>query len=195
MAALSGADTLADSKARVVTVAFGPGLNTAPLAGPSGPENHHIVPNRIEIDAGDVIEFVFAGFHQIRVYQKGVKLSDVIDLLPPPCRDNATLPACIASGFPFPLLPSDSDGDTQPDLPVYYEGISPIVAPLPVTINPTTMAQQVVLPSRSAAQNRSETVSFPEPGRYLVICAVIPHLNDKMYAWVVVKNRGNGHDH
>jgi hypothetical protein len=33
-----------------------------------------------------------------------------------------------------------------------------------------------------------------------VICAVLPHFNDKMYAWVEVRPRGNGggnggHDH
>jgi hypothetical protein len=100
------------------------------------------------------------------------------------------IPGCTAAGL-FPIIQIDSplDGDMLPDLPVYYEGISPIVPPVEVTANPTTGAPQVVLPARSAAQNRSETVSFPEPGRYLVICAVLPHFNDKMYAWVHVTER------
>lgn len=29
--------------------------------------------------------------------------------------------------------------------------------------------------------------TFSEPGRYLVICAVVPHFFVKMYAWVIVK--------
>jgi len=43
------------------------------------------------------------------------------------------------------------------------------------------------------------TLSFLEPGRFLVICAVLPHFNDKMYAWIEVRPRGQGgggdHDH
>ena len=37
-----------------------------------------------------------------------------------------------------------------------------------------------------------EPVSFLKPGRYLVICAVLPHFNDKMSAWVEVRPRGQG---
>ena len=43
----------------------------------------------------------------------------------------------------------------------------------------------------SVAQNRVEGVAFLNPGRYLVICAVLPHFNDGMYAWVEVSGRGN----
>ena len=41
----------------------------------------------------------------------------------------------------------------------------------------------------SLAQNRVEAVSFLKPGRYLVICAVLEHFNDGMYA--IVEVRGN----
>ena len=34
--------------------------------------------------------------------------------------------------------------------------------------------------------NRVEPVSFPEPGTYLVICNVTPHLRDGMFAYVKV---------
>jgi hypothetical protein len=42
-----------------------------------------------------------------------------------------------------------------------------------------------------------ETVAFLQPGRYLVICAVLPHFNDKMYAWIEVRggDAQNQHDH
>jgi hypothetical protein len=35
-------------------------------------------------------------------------------------------------------------------------------------------------------------VSFLNPGRYLVICAVLEHFNDGMYAIVEVSDRGQG---
>jgi len=34
--------------------------------------------------------------------------------------------------------------------------------------------------------DRVEVVRFPQPGLYLVICAVLPHFNDGMYGWVRV---------
>ena len=46
----------------------------------------------------------------------------------------------------------------------------------------------------SYAQNRVEPVSFNKTGRFLVICAVLPHLNDGMFAWVEVRNRGHHDD-
>jgi hypothetical protein len=42
------------------------------------------------------------------------------------------------------------------------------------------------------AVNRIEPITFLEPGRYLVICAVLEHFNDAMYAWEVSRDRGNG---
>ena len=35
-------------------------------------------------------------------------------------------------------------------------------------------------------QDRVEVVHFPDPGRYLVICGVLPHFNDGMYGYVEV---------
>jgi uncharacterized cupredoxin-like copper-binding protein len=60
---------------------------------------------------------------------------------------------------------------------LYYHGILPAGGPppgIPVTTNP------------SNAQNRVESVSFPEPGIYLVICNIRPHFNDGMFAFVKV---------
>jgi hypothetical protein len=42
--------------------------------------------------------------------------------------------------------------------------------------------------------NRIEPVVFEEPGRYLVICAVLEHFNDGMMAWVEVRPSGRGDD-
>ena len=35
-------------------------------------------------------------------------------------------------------------------------------------------------------QDRVEVVHFRDPGTYLVICAFLPHFNDKMHGWVKV---------
>jgi hypothetical protein len=60
---------------------------------------------------------------------------------------------------------------------LYYEGILPAGGPppgIPATLN------------RSNAENRMESVSFFEPGTYLVICNVRRHFLDGMYAIVEV---------
>lgn len=59
---------------------------------------------------------------------------------------------------------------------VYYQGIVPAGGPAgtPVTLSP------------SNASNRVESVSFSEPGTYLVICNVRSHFLDGMYAYVKV---------
>jgi plastocyanin len=60
---------------------------------------------------------------------------------------------------------------------VYYKGILPAGGPppgIPATLSP------------SNATNRVESVSFSEPGVYLVICNVRTHFNDGMYAYVRV---------
>lgn len=58
---------------------------------------------------------------------------------------------------------------------IYYQGIVPAVPGEPgATTNP------------SNAINRVESVSFAEPGVYLVICNVLPHFIDGMYAYVTV---------
>ena len=60
---------------------------------------------------------------------------------------------------------------------LYYKGILPAGGPapgIPATLSP------------SNATNRVESVSFREPGVYLVICNVRTHFNDGMYAYVRV---------
>lgn len=60
---------------------------------------------------------------------------------------------------------------------LYYRGIAPAGGPAgtPATANPAN------------AENRVESVSFPEPGDYLVICNVRPHFLDGMHAIVRVR--------
>ena len=68
----------------------------------------------------------------------------------------------------------------QLGLDVFYEGLNSIGPPPPVP----------PFAPVSITQDRVEGVAFLNPGRYLVICAVLPHFNDRMYAWVEVSGRG-----
>jgi plastocyanin len=128
-----------------VTVSFGRGLNTNQ---PGNPANHHVVPQRIKVKAGGVVNFVVAGFHQIFVYLPGRGPGDIV--VPP-------APA---------LFINDLAG-------IYYQGPAPNVPP--------------ANPAISNAQNRVESVSFDQPGRYLVLCNVRPHFLDGMWAIVEVE--------
>lgn len=132
-----------------VTVSFGAGLNTAQ---PGNSANHHILPPVIRIAQGGVVNFAVAGFHQIMVYQPGVRHGDIA--LPP------------ASALFINFMPN-----------LFYQGIAPAGGPPPG--NPPTIEP-------SNASNRIESVSFPQKGRYLVICNVRPHFVDGMYAYVQV---------
>jgi plastocyanin len=52
-----------------VTVSFGAGLNTAQ---PGNAANHHILPSKIRVRKGGVVNFVVGGFHHLVVYKPGV---------------------------------------------------------------------------------------------------------------------------
>ena len=164
---------------KVVTVAFGAGMNTAQ---PGNEQNHHVLPNVIRVEAGDVVNFVVSGLHVIRVYDRGVRLNDVKGQIPDECEVNPTPPAefpanCFTNAGPVPVIPPLG-------LDVYYEGLNSIGPP----------PQVPPFAPVSVAQNRVEAVSFLKPGRYLVICAVLEHFNDGMIAVVEVSPRGRDDD-
>lgn len=50
-----------------------------------------------------------------------------------------------------------------------------------------------LLPAMSA-QDRVEVVQFSDPGKYLVICSVLPHFNEGMYGYVRVLPKGDDDD-
>jgi hypothetical protein len=145
--------TMADGKNRTrvsVTASFEAGLNTAQ---PGNPENHVILPDRIKVKEGGVVNFLVAGFHQIFVYKPGTEPRD-IDV-----PDSGT-------------FINDLNN-------LYYQGLVPAGGPppgLPITTDP------------SNARNRVESVSFAEPGTYLVICNVRGHFLDGMFAFVRVRD-------
>jgi hypothetical protein len=149
-----------------VGAAFGRGLNTV-APPPGNPLNNVILPKWIEVEAGGVVNFAHAGFHHIVIFKPGVRREDLEPYIP-------------ASGtFIFPSDPAVSLSGplTDFDDKLFYRGINPAGGPpaTPVTGNP------------SNALNRGEPVAFLEPGVYLVICNVRPHLLEGMYAYVRVK--------
>ena len=107
-----------DDGRKVVTVAFGIGLNTAQ---PGNAANHHVLPKTIRVKKGGVVNFVVAGLHQIFVYRPGIAKDDIV----------------IPAGDPF-LINFDVAN-------LYYRGIitaggPPGTAP---SINPSNAANRV----------------------------------------------------
>lgn len=157
-----------NSQRSSVNASFGRGLNTA--LPPGNPVNHAILPKRISVKAGGVVDFGVAGFHDIVIFKPGIKRDDLLDgtgqlpLFPPVF----VLP-------PDPAAPLPASAAFLADH-IYYRGINPAGGPLatPPVISP------------SNATNRGEPVTFLEPGTYLVICNIRPHLLDGMYAYVKV---------
>lgn len=157
-----------DNERTSVNASFGRGLNTA--LPPGNPLNHVILPDVIRTKVGGVVDFGVAGFHDIVIFKPGVELDDLVD-------GTGQLPS-FAPVFvlpPDPATPLPAASDFLADK-IYYRGINPAGGPL-------------ATPARgdpSNASNRSEPVTFLEPGTYLVICNIRPHLLDGMYAYVRV---------
>lgn len=155
-----------NSGRRILTVAFSAGLNTAE---PGNAANRHIVPKVIKVKPGDVVNFVVSGHHPIRVYADGVRLDEMKAQIPDACEVNPvpSLPEC--DGVPVAQAPPGN-------LATSYVGITPVLSAQP--------GSPFALPK--PATNRAEPISFLKPGRYLVICTVLSHFNDKMHAFVEV---------
>jgi hypothetical protein len=149
-----------------VNASFGRGLNTAQ---PGNVVNHVILPKRLEVKRGGVVDFGVGGFHDIIIFKPGVKLQDLRD----------------AGGGDFPTFAPVFVFQPNPALPfnapsladkIHYRGLNPAGGPAatPVQADPSNV------------MNRREPVAFLEPGTYLVICNVRPHLLDGMYTYVKV---------
>ena len=127
---------------------------------------HDVLPFEVEIDAGGAVSFLISGVHQILVYGPGSKLHDV-------------QAAWAAAGSPVIAI--------GPGLVDYaedrvYRGLNPFLLqylPLPGTPPADTTGNLVV--------DRIESVNFKEPGRYLVVCGVVPHFTTDMHGYVRVK--------
>jgi plastocyanin len=126
-------------------------------AQPGNPANHHVLPTTIEIKAGGVVNFAVAGFHQIVVYQPGIEADDIVPPVFVPPATNLFMNYNLGTAYYVGINP----GDANPGTPATPAGVF-------------------------NGANRLESVSFSQPGVYLVVCNVTPHFNDGMYAYIRV---------
>ena len=111
--------------------------------------NHHLIPGVVDIKAGGSVNFIVGGFHHILIYDDGTKPSDInVSLL---------IPTTVQPGPPLINDPVNR----------IYRGLDPSVLPL---LPGSTPPQPL--------QDRVETVHFPNRGKFLVICGVLPHFFD-----------------
>ena len=125
-------------------------LDRFPNLAPRTRNFHHLVPREAKIKAGGTVNFVISGFHHLLVYGNGVQPSDID----------------ITKLINRPPLPPLID-DPQHRI---YRGLDPaslLMPPLPGTTEPL-----------QSIQDRVEVVRFPVPGRFMVMCGVLPHFYD-----------------
>jgi plastocyanin len=119
---------------------------------------HELLPKEVKIKAGGAVNFIISGFHQILVYDHGTRPGDF---------DATDTPTITPQQQSVPLLIDEP-------IDRIYRGLDPSQQPLYRGVD-------------TFVQDRVEVVHFPNPGTYLVICAVHPHFfNDDMFGFVRV---------
>jgi len=130
------------------------------VANPGNRNGHQMGPFQVTIRAGGMVNFIIDGNHQVVVYDDGIQPRNI----------NADLV------LPSPLnnLIDDPNGRI-------YRGLSPTGVPANF-FGPGVPAAAIAAPP----PDRIETVSFPKPGAYLVICGVRTHFVGGMFGYVIV---------
>ena len=144
-------------------VSFGRDDVGSPFAPPSGHDQSghardNVRPQTVHISAGGSVTFVMGTFHQVAVYQPGIAPGDI---------DTSLTVDLLAPSPPAPpgtvIIPDFLINDPTGRLAVG-----------PFSFAPMSWT--------------SPDGTFNTPGKYLVICNVVPHfVGAKMYAWVVVR--------
>lgn len=131
---------------------------------------HKALPFEVEIEAGGAVSFIISGAHQILIYE-GLKLED--------------LPRPLVAGDP--RINPGPPGPGLVNIPGdrIYRGLNPFA----LTYATFTTAGGVTTITPLQNLDRVESVNFPTPGRYLVICGLLPHYNEGMHGFVTVKER------
>jgi len=130
------------------------------VANPGNRNIHQLIPNEVTIKAGGTVNFIVEGFHLVTVYDDGTEPGDI----------NASL------AFAVPLAGFIDDPNRR-----IFIGLSPVGVPANF-FAPGVPAAAIAAPS----QDRIESVNFPNPGTYLVICSVRAHFLDGMTGFVRV---------
>jgi hypothetical protein len=164
-----------DGRQANATVSFG-AWQTGPAAGPPpvleldrfpnfSPRlrnQHQLIPNVVKIKAGGSVNFIIGGFHHPIVYDDGTQPEDIDVTIP-------TSPTTTRGPNPFPRVVLIDDPTNR-----IYRGLDPSLQPLDL--------------GGAFLQDRVEVVSFPKPGKYLVICGIRGHfVNDGMFGFVEVR--------
>ena len=130
------------------------------VANPGNRNGHQMGPFQVTIRAGGMVNFIIDGNHQVVVYDDGIQPRNInADLVLPP---------------PLNTLIDDPNGRI-------YRGLSPTGVPANF-FGPGVPAAAIAAPP----PDRIETVSFPKPGAYLVICGVRTHFVGGMFGYVIV---------
>lgn len=153
------------------TVSFGAwssGIDRFPNRGASArlPNNvHALIPNEVKIKAGGTVNYNIAGFHLVLIYDDGTEPGDI----------NTSLTIVPTTAGAPPLI-----NDPRNRI---YRGLDPTV--LPFLLGPTQQGP-IGPPFQPQLQDRIEVVHFPNPGKFLVVCGVLPHFNEGMAGYVNV---------
>jgi hypothetical protein len=130
-------------------------LDRSPNLAPLDRNVHMLVPDEVTIQAGGVVQFIVQGAHQIAIYDHGTRPDDI--------RTTPEYLVSPAAGGP-PILINDPRKRV-------YRGLD--FSTLPQLSIPPTPAPPPASPQ--FLTDRVEAVLFPNPGNYLVICAIVFH--------------------
>ncbi|CAN5840699.1 hypothetical protein BH23GEM9_BH23GEM9_03540 [soil metagenome] len=148
------------------TMQFGRDQVGSPFPPPSGHDRSfhaidNIVPQNVNIGAGGTVTFNMGTFHKVAIYAPGTVPADI----------DISLTAHLF--LPSPPAPA-------PDLIV--------VIPNFLIDDPTNRIAVSPMSFFGPMTWTSPPGTFAQPGRYLVICQVVPHFVEaNMYAWVTVR--------
>jgi hypothetical protein len=152
------------------TVSFGqwssnPPFDRQPVNSDRTRNVHLMLPFEVEIDAGGAVSFIISGVHQILIY-KGRKMEDLREEF------DTTVPSPVIPPPPAPPLVNIATDRV-------YRGLDPRV------LTYATLVGDPAVPL--LVEDRVESVNLSEPGRYLVVCGVLPHFLEGMHGYVRVR--------
>ena len=146
---------------------------------PPPPPNRNVhkhLPFEVEVDAGGAVSFIISGLHQIMIYANS-ELADV-QAAANPATDLPGIP--LLGGPPPPAPPVILPPLVNLATNRVYRGLDPRIL---YYMSPGPGG--ALIPNLNL--DRTESVNFFEPGRYLVVCGVRPHFNEGMHGFVDVK--------
>ena len=135
---------------------------------------HKMLPFEVEVDQGGAVSFFINGVHQILIYENRT-MEEV----------RAEYDALVAAGTPPLIAPPPAPPLVNIPTGRVYRGLDPRVLTYAtlVTIPPSTT------PTPLLVQDRVESVNFPNAGRFLVVCGLMPHFLEGMHGYVEVRDR------